>query len=86
MSLWHHAKILRNLMIQFQENIQKEGKTEGLFQRTLLATAGRPTSTTAADWRLRVKDIEYDVDLTKKYCITVSMYKISSIHKPVYKI
>ena len=73
-------------MIQFQKNTQKEGRTEGLFQRTLLATAGCPTSTTAADWRLRIKDIEYDVGLTKNYCITVSMYKISSIHKPVFKI
>ena len=86
MGFWHHAKILRNLIIQFQENTQKEGRTEKLFQRTLLTTAGHPTSTAAVDWHLRVKDIEYDVGLTKTYCITVSMYKISSIHKPIFKI
>ena len=28
-SFYHHAKILRNLMIQFQENAQTDGKTEG---------------------------------------------------------
>ena len=39
-----------------------------------------PTSTTAVDWHLKVKDIEYDVGLTKNNCITVSMQKLSSIH------
>ena len=48
-----------------------------LFQETLLATARGPTSTHAVDWHLQVKDIEYDVGLTKNYCITVSMQKIS---------
>ena len=45
------------------------------------ATIGIPTSTTAVDWHLKVKDVKYDVGLTKNYCITVSMQKISSIHK-----
>ena len=54
---------------------------ETLLHRTLPATTRGPTSTTAVDWHLEVKDIEYDVDLTKNYCITVSMQKISSIHK-----
>ena len=39
------------------------------------------TSKTAVNWHLKVKDIEYNVGLTKNYCITVSMQKISSIHK-----
>ena len=53
---------------------QQDGRT--LFHTTLLAVAGDPTSTTAVDWHLKVKDIiEYDVGLTKNYCITVSMKK-----------
>ena len=28
---------------------------------------------TAVDWHLKAKDIEYDVGLTKSYCITISM-------------
>ena len=51
------------------------------FHRTLLATGGGPTSTCAVDYYLKVKDIEYDVVLTKNYCLTVSMQKIGSIHK-----
>ena len=62
----------------------KDGET--LFHRTLPATAMCPTSTTAVDWHLKVKDIEYDVGLTKNYCITVIMQKISSIHKLILKI
>ena len=53
---------------------EKDG--QNLFHRVLLATAGGLTSTTAADWNLKGKDIECDVGLTKNYCITVSMQKI----------
>ena len=63
---------------------QKDGQT--LFQRTLLVTAGSPTMTTVVDWHLKVKDIEYNVSLTKNYCITVSMQKIDSIQKLIFKI
>ena len=80
----HHAKILKILMIQFQEktwtNIGRKDR-DTLFHRTLPATAGGPTSTTAVDWHLKIKDI-----LTKNYCITVSMQKISSIHKLIFKL
>ena len=38
-------------------------------------------SATAVDWHLKVKDVEYNVGLTKNYATTVSMQKISSIHK-----
>ena len=31
------------------------------------------TSKTAVNWPLKVKDIEYNVGLTKRYCITVSI-------------
>ena len=76
-------------MIQFPEiPRQTAGRKDGqtLFHRTLLASAGGPTSTTAVDWHLKVKDIRYDAGLTKNYCITVSMHKISSIHKVIFKI
>ena len=38
------------------------------------------TSATAVDWYLKVKDIDYDVGLTKSYCLTVGMQKMTSIH------
>ena len=57
-----------------------------LFHRTFLATSGCPTSTTAVDWHLNVKDKEYDVSLAKNFCIPVSMQKISSIYRLIFKI
>ena len=62
----------------------KDKKT--LFHKTLSATIEGPTSTTAVDWHLKVKDIEHNVSLTKNYCITVSMQKISSIHQLILTI
>ena len=44
------------------------------------------TSTTAVDWHLKVKNKKCDVALIKNYCITVSMQKISSIHKLIQQI
>ena len=58
---------------------QKYGQT--LCYWTLLATARGPTSTTAVDWHLKIKDTEYDVGLTKSYCITVITEKISSFYE-----
>ena len=52
-----------------------------LFYRTLLATAGGATCTTAVYWYLKLKDIEYDVGLIKNYCITVSMQKSAQFIK-----
>ena len=51
----------------------KNGQT--LFHRTIVATAGSPTSITAADWHLEVKYIEYDVGLTKIYCVIANIQK-----------
>ena len=59
---------------------------QNLFHRTHPATAGGPANTTAVDWHSKVKDIEHNVGLTKNYCMTVSMQKISSIHKLLLKI
>ena len=53
----------------------KNGQT--LFHRTIPSSADGPTSTTAVNRHLKIKDLECDVDLTKNYCITVSMRKIS---------
>ena len=63
---------------------QKIGRT--LFHRILSATARGLISTTAVEWHLKVKDTDYDVSLTKIFCITVSMRKISSIHTLILKI
>ena len=57
-----------------------------LFHRILPATATGLTNKTAVNWHLKVKHIEYNVGLTKGYCITVSMQKISSIHKLIQQI
>ena len=54
--------------------------------RILSATARGLTSKSARNWHLKVKDIEYNIGLIKKYCITVSMQKISSIHKLILQI
>ena len=43
-------------------------------------------SKTAINWHLKVKNIEYNVGLTNNYCITVSMQKVSSIHKLIQQI
>ena len=55
----------------------KDGQT--LFHRIIPVTAMSLTSKTAKNWHLKVKDIQY-VDLTKNYCIRVSIEKISLIH------
>ena len=62
----------------------KDGQT--LFHRILPATVMCLTSKIAVNWHLKVKDIEHNVGLTKSYCITVSMQKISSIHKLIQQI
>ena len=62
----------------------KDGQT--LFHRIFPANARGLTSTTAVDWLLKVKNKKCDVGLIKNYCITVSMQKISSIHKCIQQI
>ena len=62
----------------------KDGHT--IFHGILPATTRGLASKTAINWHLEVKDIEYNVGLTKNYCITVSMQKISSIHKLIQQI
>ena len=74
-----HWIIIREWKTTQQTAGWKDGQT--LFHRTLSATARGPTSTTAVDWHLKVKDIVYDVGLTKNYCLTVSIQKIISIHE-----
>ena len=62
----------------------KDGQT--LFHSTFPATTMGLISKTAVSWHLKVKDIEYNVGLTKGCCVTVSMKKICSIHKLIQKI
>ena len=63
------------------------GKDEQtLFHGIHPATARGLANKTAINWHLKVKDIEYNVSLTKNYCITVSMQKISSIYKLIQQI
>ena len=62
----------------------KDGPT--LFHRILLATARELTSTSAVDWHLKVKNKKGNVGPIKNYYITVSMQKISSIHKFIKQI
>ena len=50
-------------------------RTDRPFYRTLPISAGDPKSATAVNWHLKVKDRDYDVGLTKCYCIKVSMQK-----------
>ena len=52
---------------------QKQGQS--LFHRILPASTSGLTSTTTVEQHLKVKDREYNVHLTKHYCITVSMQK-----------
>ena len=51
-----------------------EGWTD-LFHRILLATARGPTSRTAVDWHLKVKDMDDNVSLTKKSTASQSAWK-----------
>ena len=62
----------------------KDGRT--LFLRIVPATARGLTSTTAVDWHLKVKNKKRDVGVTKDYCITVSMQRISLIHRHIQQI
>ena len=62
----------------------KDGQT--LSHRIFPATAMGLTSKTAVNCHLKFKDIEYNVGLTKSYCITVVMQKISFIHKLIQQI
>ena len=62
------------------------GKNGQTLFHGIPATARSLASKTAMNWYLKVKDIEHNVSLTKNYCITVSMQKISSIHKLIQQI
>ena len=52
---------------------------------SLLLLVSSLTNTTAGDWHLKAKDMEY-VSLTKNHCITVRMQKISSIYLLILKV
>ena len=77
-------------MIQFQENTRTDGRTEGWTDPTLQDPSSYYRgSTNVVDWHLKVKDIEYNVSLTKNCCIThhsLQAKKLSSIHELIFKI
>ena len=77
-------------MIQFQENTRTDGRTEGWTDPTLQDPSSYYRgSTNVVDWHLKVKDIEYNVSLTKNCCVThhsLQAKKLSSIHKLIFKI
>ena len=63
------------------------GKDEQtLIHWILPATARGLTSANAVDWNLKAKNKMCNVALIKNYCITVSMQKVSSIHKLIQQI
>ena len=76
---WSSSKKAPTQMIRW-----KDGDT--LFHRTLPAAAMGRKSTTTVDSHLKIKNKEYNVGLTKNYCITVSMQKICTIHKLILNI
>ena len=49
------------------------------------ATARGLTSTIAVDWHLKVKDMEYDVGLTKNYCIIVNVQKSAQFKNSILR-
>ena len=75
-------------MIEFQENLQTDARWEGwadpISQHPCSYCQGSNKYNwhlNHVDWHLKVKVKKCYVSLTKNYCITVSMQKISSIHK-----
>ena len=67
-------------MIQFQETprqVAGQKHEQTLFHRNLSGYRWGLKTATAVDCHLKVKDIECDVILSKNYCITVSIQKIS---------
>ena len=69
-----------------QTDGRKDGETILYIVGSLLLLVGSLTNTTAGDWHLKVKDMEYHVSLTKNHCITVTMQTISSIYLLILKV
>ena len=55
-------------------------------QNLFKATTRGLTSTNEVDWHLQIKDSEYNIGITKNYCISVCMKKVSLIHRLILKI
>ena len=75
---------LRNLISRNLRDIAGGKEGQSLYNRILMATAGGLSflmaTTIAVDQHLEAKHIGYNVCLTKNYCITGNVQKISSIH------
>ena len=77
-------------MIQFHKNTDRQQDrrmdTTYFIHRIILATAWGPAITTAVDWHFKSQRYRVQCQSYQNYCITVSMQKISSIHKLIIKI
>ena len=86
---WHHPKFREIWWSNFKKTLRQMSGAKDeqtLFHRILTATIMGLTNKTALNWHLKVKDTEYNVGLTKNYCITVSMEKSSSIQKLIWQV
>ena len=73
-------EIQRNLMIQFQENNPTDSRMERWIDPISWDPSGYcygSNKYNCSRLRFNSQNIEYDVDLTKNYYLTVSMQKIS---------
>ena len=76
-------------MIQFQENTQTDVRRQGWADPISWDPSSYRQGSSkwnCKNWRLKVKNMEYNVGLTNNYCILVSMQKVSSIHKLIQQI
>ena len=86
---WHHFKIQRNLIGQFQENTQtdqEKGKKDRPYFTGSFCLLPRVCLVRQQIGIQKSKTQSMMFGLTKNYCITVSMQKISSIHKLIQQI
>ena len=74
---WHHAKIQRNLIIQFQENT--------LFHRILLATVMVLTRKTAVNWHLP-KVLLHQSQHAKKHQLIQQILRSHKLHGHIHHI
>ena len=76
-------------MIKFHENTQTNVRREGWTDTISYDPSSYRQGANkyiAVDWHLKVKNKNCNVGLIKNYYITVSMQKISSIHKLIPQI
>ena len=85
--LWHHAKIYINLMIQFQENIQTDVRSEWWTELISKDPSSYQQGSNKYS-RLAFKSQRYRVQCwsNQNCCMTIIMQKISSNYKLIQQI